>query len=130
MMLISHVGASCVMADFKKLRVWNKAHALALNAERVAAQIRDVAHKPLRSQLNRAAMSIPTNIVEGRAKKTDRDFARYLGYALGSACELEYHVILAHDVGAIPEPDFDALMRQVVDIKRMLHGLIDRLSEQ
>ncbi|PYO50043.1 MAG: hypothetical protein DMD72_03430 [Gemmatimonadetes bacterium] len=118
------------MADFKKLRVWKKAHALALNADRVAASIRNAAHKPLRSQLNRAAMSIPTNIVEGRGKRTDRDFARYLGYALGSACELEYHIIVAHDVGAIPEPDFDALMRQVVDIKRMLHGLIDRLSEQ
>ena len=118
------------MADFKKLRVWNKAHALALSAERVASEIRDVAHKPLRAQLNRAAMSIPTNIVEGRGKKSDRDFARYLGYALGSACELEYHIILARDVGAIPESDFDALMRQIIDIKRMLHGLIDRLSEQ
>jgi four helix bundle protein len=130
MMLPYYAGAFCVMADFKKLRVWNKAHALALNAERVASEIREAAHKPLRSQLNRAAMSIPTNIVEGRSKKSDRDFARYLGYALGSACELEYHIILAHDVGAIPEPDFDALMRQVVDIKRMLHGLIDKLSEQ
>jgi four helix bundle protein len=118
------------MADFKKLRVWNKAHALALNAERVAEQIREAAHKPLRSQLNRAAMSIPTNIVEGRGEKTDRDFARYLGYALGSACELEYHFILARDLGAMSESDFDSLMRQVVDIKRMLHGLIDRLSEQ
>jgi len=116
------------MADFKKLRVWNKAHALALNAERVAAEIRNAAHKPLRSQLNRAAMSIPTNIVEGRSKKSDRDFARYLGYALGSANELECHVILAHDVGAMSESDFDALMRQVVDIKRMLHGLIEKLS--
>ena len=75
-------------------------------------------------------MSIPTNIVEGRAKKTDRDFARYLGYALGSACELEYHIILARDVGAMSEADFDTLMRQVVDIKRMLHGLIERLSRQ
>ena len=75
-------------------------------------------------------MSIPTNIVEGRGKKSDRDFARYLGYALGSACELEYHIILARDVGEISEGDFNSLMRQVVDIKRMLHGLIDRLSEQ
>ena len=128
MMLPSHTGAFCVMADFKKLRVWNKAHALALNAERVASEIREAAHKPLRAQLNRAAMSIPTNIVEGRSKKTDRDFARYLGYALGSACELEYHIILARDLGAIPEPEFDALMRQVVDIKRMLHGLIEKVS--
>ena len=71
-------------------------------------------------------MSIPTNIVEGRGKKTDRDFARYLGYALGSACELEYHFILARDLGAMS----DSLMRQVVDIKRMPHGLIDKLSEQ
>ena len=75
-------------------------------------------------------MSIPTNIVEGRGKKSDRDFARYLGYALGSACELEYHIILVRDVGEISEGDFNSLMRQVVDIKRMLHGLIDRLAEQ
>jgi four helix bundle protein len=96
------------VADFKKLRVWRKAH----------------------GQSNRAAMSIPTNIVEGRAKNSDRDFARYLGYALGSATELEYHITLARDVGAMSESDFNSLMRQVVDIKRMLHGLIERLSAQ
>ena len=118
------------MADFKKLRVWRKAHALALNAERIVAEIQGATHRSLRNQLNRAAMSIPTNIVEGRGKKTDRDFARYLGYALGSACELEYHIMLARDIGAISDTDFNALLRQVVDTKRMLHGLIDRLSEQ
>src|SRR6185503_12889724 len=94
---------SCGVADFRKLRVWKKAHALALNADRVAAAIRGAGHSSLRTQLNRAAMSIPTNIVEGRAKKSDEDFARYLGYALGSANELECRVILAHDVGAMSE---------------------------
>src|SRR5689334_21647943 len=69
------------VADYKKLRVWRKAYALAMNADRVANDIRDADHKPLRSQLNRAAQSIPTNIVEGRAKQTDRDFARFLEYA-------------------------------------------------
>jgi four helix bundle protein len=118
------------MADFKKLRVWKKAHALALNADRIAAEIRGADHRSLRSQLNRAAMSIPTNIVEGRGKRTDRDFARFLGYALASACELEYHITLARDVGAIAEEDFASLQSQVIAIKRMLHGLIDRLSEQ
>jgi four helix bundle protein len=118
------------MADFKKLRVWKKAHALALNADRVSATIRTGAHAALRNQLNRAAMSIPTNIVEGRGKKSDRDFARLLGYALGSACELEYHIMVARDVGEISEDDYTALQRQVVDIKRMLHGLIERLSAQ
>jgi four helix bundle protein len=118
------------MADFKKLRVWRMAHALALNAERVAREIRASDYSSLRSQLNRAAMSIPTNIVEGKGKKTDRDFARFLGYALGSACEFEYHIIVARDVGVISKSDAISLLSQVVEIRKMLRGLIDRLSEQ
>jgi four helix bundle protein len=130
MTLLRRGIALFAMADFKKLRVWRKAHALALNADRVSATIRAGAHSSLRNQLNRAAMSIPTNIVEGRGKKSDRDFARFLGYALGSACELEYHIMVARDVGAMSKDDYSALHRQVIDIKRMLHGLIDKLSEQ
>src|SRR3954462_15932568 len=118
------------MADFKKLRVWKKAHALALKAERVSATIRTGTYAALLNQLNRAAMSIPTNIVEGRGKKSDRYFARFPGYTLGSSCELEYHIMVARDVGGIYEDDYTALQRQVVDIKRMLHGLIERLSAQ
>jgi|SRR5437868_12751026 len=118
------------MADFKKLRVWKKAHALALNADRIAVEIREAAHRPLRSQLNRAALSIPTNIVEGRGKQSDRDFARYLGYALGSATEFEYHTMAARDVKAISERDATSLLSQVIEVKRMLHGLIDKLSDQ
>ena len=118
------------MADLKKLRVWKKAHALALNADRVALDIRKTAHRSLKSQLNRAAISIPTNIVEGRAKKSDADFARYLGYALGSANELEYHITLARDVGAMSEEDYKMILKQVIDVKRMLHGLIERLAAQ
>ena len=118
------------MADYKKLPVWAKAYALAINADRVSAEIRTADHKPLRSQLNRAALSIPTNIVEGRAKRSDRDFARFLGYALGSATELEHHLMVARDVGAITESDATSLLSQVIEIKRMLHGLIDRLLGQ
>ena len=75
-------------------------------------------------------MSIPTNIVEGRAKSSDRDFARFLGYALGSATELEHHILIGRDVGAIPEADASSLLSQVIEIKRMLHGLIERLLGQ
>ena len=130
MSVISRARASYSVADFKKLRVWRKAHALALNADRIAAEIRRADHKPLRVQMNRAAMSIPTNIVEGRGKRSDRDFARFLGYALGSATELEYHIIVARDVGAIADEDATSLLSHVVEIKKMLRGLIDRLSAQ
>ncbi len=122
--------ASCGMPDYRKLQVWRKAYALALNADRVATKIRDAAHKPLSGQLNRAALSIPTNIVEGRAKKSDKDFARFLGYAVGSASELEHHVMIARDVGVVSAADAKSLIDQAVEVRRMLHGLIDRLSEQ
>ena len=115
------------MADYRKLRVWKKAYALAINAERVAKHIRDPDHRPLRSQLNRAAMSVATNIVEGRAKKSDRDFARFLGYALGSATELEHHVMIGRDVGVVSSSDSASLLDQTVEVRKMLQGLIDRL---
>jgi four helix bundle protein len=114
--------------DFKKLHVWRKAHALALNAHRVAGQIRGASNLSLRSQLVRAAMSIPTNIVEGRAKHSEREFCRFLGYALSSASELEYHLIASRDLGLIRESDFVSLLTQVIEVRRMIHGLLNRMA--
>jgi len=113
--------------DFKKLHVWGKAHALALNAHRVAGQIRGASHLSLRSQLVRAAMSIPTNIVEGRAKRSEREFGRFLRYALSSASELEYHLMMARDLGLIRQSDFVSLLTQVIEVRRMIHGLLNRM---
>ncbi|MDP9203054.1 MAG: four helix bundle protein [Gemmatimonadota bacterium] len=116
------------MSDFKKLRVWRKAHALTLNVHRVTASIRGSQHAPLRSQMVRAAMSISANIVEGREQKNEREFARFLGYALASTSELEYHFIVARDVRAITNTDFSSTLEQIIDVRKMLHGLIGRLS--
>jgi four helix bundle protein len=116
------------MSDFKRLKVWRKSHALALSAHRVANGMRGSVHMSLRNQLIRAAMSIPTNIVEGRGQKSELEFCRFLRYSLNSAAELEYHLILAHDVGAISETDFLSLRTQAVEVQKMLHGLLARLS--
>ena len=78
------------MSDYKRLQVWQKAHALALHAHRTAMGIRAAHYSPLKSQIIRAAMSIPANIVEGRRQESERDFARFLRYSLNSAYELEY----------------------------------------
>jgi four helix bundle protein len=117
------------MSDFKRLRVWRKAHALTLNADRVAGSIRGGRYAALRTQMTRAAMSVSTNIVEGREQKSEKEFARFLGYALGSASELEHHLMVARDVQAITEVDFASTLDQLVDVRKMLHGLIKRLQE-
>jgi four helix bundle protein len=99
-----------------------------LNVHRVASHIRGTQYGPLRNQILRAAMSIPTNIVEGRRQETEKQFCRFLSYAINSGCELEYHLILARDFRAIGEDDFRSLLMQVIEVRRMLFGLMNRLG--
>ena len=73
-------------------------------------------------------MSIPTNIVEGRGQKSGPDFARFLGYALNSSSELEYHLIVARDIHAISLSDFTSLTDQVTEVRKMLYGLTKRVT--
>jgi four helix bundle protein len=116
------------MSDFKKLRVWRKAHALTLNVHRVAATIRGAQYSALRSQMVRAAMSVSANIVEGREHRTDPEFARFLGYSLASTSELEHHFLVARDLRVISHADFSSTLAQVIDVRKMLHGLIRELE--
>jgi four helix bundle protein len=111
------------MSDFKKLEVWRKSHALALNVHRAARRIRGRDYLSLRSQILRAAMSIPANIVEGSGQRSRREFARFLGIALNSATELEYHLIAARDFGVISVSDFESISAQTTEVRRMLFGL-------
>jgi four helix bundle protein len=116
------------VSDFKKLHVWQKAHALALHAHRVATGIRRSHDVALRSQIIRAAMSIPANIVEGRRQESEWEFARFLRIALNSGCELEYHLIVARDIGVMSESDSASLMREVIEVRKMIHGLLNKIG--
>ena len=116
------------MADFRKLRVWQVAQELAIDAHRVTARMRGARSAALRDQLTRAAMSVPTNIVEGSAHASQREFARFLQYALASVSELEGHVQLAHAFEVMTEQDFTALLARIVDVRKMLHGLLKRVK--
>ncbi len=72
-------------------------------------------------------MSIPTNIVEGRSQRSDRDFARFLEYSLHSTSELKYHLVMARDVQVISLNDFNSLNAQAIEVQKMLHGLLRKL---
>lgn len=116
------------MGDFRNLSVWQKSHKIALASHRLAARMRGNSYASLRSQLVRSAMSIATNIVEGSAKRSDKEFARFLKISLGSASELEYHLIVAHDLGAVEDRHFLAFNKRIVEVRKMLSGLIDSLE--
>ena len=116
------------MSDFKKLKVWQKAHALSLTIDRMCKRIRGSQYSSLKSQLFRAAMSIPANIAEGRSKNSDKDFGRFLGYALSSCSEVEYHLIVARDTKAIPEAEYTSAISQTITVRKMLYGLLNSLS--
>jgi four helix bundle protein len=116
------------MSDFKKLRVWQKAHALSLCVDRVCKKIRGARYASLRSQLFRVATSIPANIAEGRRQESEKEFARFLRYALNSSSELEYHLILGHDPKSIPESDFRSAVTQTIRVRKMLYTLLKVLA--
>src|SRR5437868_14991305 len=115
------------MSDFKKLNVWRKAHGLTLNVYRVATRIRGADHGSLRNQMLRAAMSVPTNIVEGTGQRSGKEFGRFLTIALKSTSELEYHLIFAREIRLISVNDFQSLTDQTIEVRKMLHGLQKRV---
>ena len=89
------------MHNFRRLQVWEKAHAAAVEIERLLDRIPRRNNVDLISQIRRAAVSIPANIVLGSGRTSDRDFAHYLEIALASAGETEYHLQLAADTKKI-----------------------------
>jgi four helix bundle protein len=116
------------MGDFKKLQVWQKAHELALETHATADKIRGRSYTSLRSQMVRAAASIDANIVEGSGQRSDREFIRFIDIAINSANELESHLIMARDLGALGASDFITLREQLVTIRKMLYGLRGRVQ--
>lgn len=117
------------MGDYRDLRVWHEARALAKRARKVAAGMKGGENAELRNQLTRAAMSVPTNIVEGGAHDSPREFARFLRYARASASECEGHLVLASDFELVGDEDFKSLSKSIEAVRKMLCGLIDKLDD-
>lgn len=115
------------MKDFRKLAVWEKAHHLTLAIYRATVPFPKEEIYGLTSQIRRAAASIPANIAEGCGRDGDSELARFLQISMGSASELEYHLLLAHDLGFLPDPFYAQLDRDTTEVKRMLASFIQRL---
>lgn len=82
----------------------------------------------LTSQTRRSCSSIPANIAEGCGRGGDAELARFLQIAMGSASELEYHLLLARDLGFLNGSDYEQLTGEATEVKRMLTSFIQKLK--
>ena len=117
------------MSDYKKLEVWRSSHGLALNVHSAIKKIRGSDYAKLRSQMLGAAMSVPTNLVEGVGQKTRKEFCRFIRISLNSANELDYHLLVARDFGVMIRAEHEALENQTATVRKMLHGLLRSLGD-
>lgn len=116
------------MQDFRNLEVWKRAHRLTLEAYRITEGFPRAEMFGLCSQIRRAASSIPTNLAEG-CGRTQAEFARFVQIALGSACELEYELLLVRDLRLITVDVYASTNEQMSDVKRMLQALLRRIQQ-
>lgn len=111
------------MQDYRKLRVWEQAHALALTVRQATNGFPRTGYASLRAQLTTAAESIAFNIVEGCGTTSQAEFARFLEISRKSSMELEYQLQLARDYGILPQRKWEMLSQETIDTRRMLCGL-------
>src|SRR3990172_10259541 len=100
------------MRDFRELQVWEKSHQLALAVYKLTVTFPKDELYGLTSQIRRACVSIAANIAEGCGRSGDAEFARFLQISMGSASELEYHLLLAHDLDLLNSSSYERLMTQ------------------
>jgi four helix bundle protein len=115
--------------SYRELIAWQKAMKLAKAAYRVGNNLPRKEAYGLVSQLQRAAVSVPSNIAEGHGRLTDLQFRHFLGTARGSLCELQTQVELACDLGYVSVEEFKEFMEKSSEVARLINGLITSLRE-
>jgi four helix bundle protein len=116
------------MQDFKKLKVWQKAHLLAVAVYQTTETFPRDEIFGLTSQIRRACISIPANIAEGCGREGSAELKRFLQIALGSTTELEYHLLLSKELKILSDTKYEQLDSQVGEIRRMLIVLTQKLK--
>ena len=116
------------MQPFTDLKVWQRSHKLTLDLYRLTASFPSDERFGLVSQIRRAAVSVPANIVEGTKRSHARDYGRFLNIAEGSNAELSYLIILSRDLGFIDKERSRALLVELDEISRMLYVLRQKIE--
>ena len=116
------------MKDFHQVKGWRKAHELTLAVYQATAAFPREELFGLTGQMRRSCSSIPANLAEGCGRDGDKELARFCSIALGSASELEYHLLLSSDLGLMKPEDYRRLAEPTTEVKRMIAGLLQKLK--
>jgi len=117
-------------SSYKDLIAWQKGMELVAMIYDVTERFPSNEEYGLVSQLRRAAVSIPSNIAEGKAHYSNRDFVRFLRHARGSLAEIETQVLIAHQRKYLTDATMTQLTQKLDEMGRILSGLINSLSER
>lgn len=109
------------------IAAWRKAKTFAVGVYKATANFPREELYGITSQLRRAAVSVPANIAEGKARGTDKDYVRFLYIARGSCAELETLLEISRELGYLHDVSFKHLDSEVREVSRMVNGLIKSL---
>ncbi len=115
------------MKDFRRLKVWEKAHQLTLGVYRTTAAFPREESYGLTAQLRRASVSVPANIAEACGRRSNREMAKFLQIGMGSASEMEYGLLLARDLGYLEGTAYVSLQASVTEVEKMLGSLLRKV---
>jgi four helix bundle protein len=116
------------MKDFHKFKVWERSHRLTLSIYLHTKDFPKDELYSLTNQMRRASSSIPTNIAEGCGRDSQAEFTRFLLIAMSSSSELEYQLILSHDLQYMDDKVFLELSSGLNEVRRMLNSLIQKVK--
>ncbi|MBI2682779.1 MAG: four helix bundle protein [Acidobacteriales bacterium] len=116
------------MKNFRSLKVWQKAHEITLECYKVSKKFPDNERFGLTSQMRRCSASVAANIAEGCGRRGNAEFHRFLQIAAGSSNELDYHLLLARDLGYLPIEEHRKLETSLIEMQKMLAGLIAKVE--
>ncbi|WP_243293027.1 four helix bundle protein [Bacillus sp. FJAT-47783] len=114
--------------DIRKLIVWQRSHELVLKIYEITKAFPKDEQFGLTSQIRRAAVSVPSNIVEGKGRGSDKEYKRFLLIARGSLEEVKYQLLLARDLKYIDEREYHSILKVTDEVGKMINGMLKAIS--
>lgn len=116
------------MQSHEDLGVWQRSVDLSIEMYKLTEKFPEREKYGISSQMRRAAVSIASNIAEGRRRGTDADFLHFLRMAHGSVAELETQLLISSELGFCERKEYERMRASLVEISKMLHGMMKKLQ--